>query len=302
MRSSAGSLTSRSEAAYKVKTMRDVRVRFGLSAGILGFVMAVSGSATAGAIPPEEASPASPPAPGATAAAPEGPPPPVAAAPAEPPPPVAAPPVAATTPPMAPPVPSRGVEMHDGFYFRAGLGFGALIGKVEPDTESNLDSKTSGFSVLSELAFGGTPVPGLVIGGGIYSANTPTTSYEFEEGDTSLSIDGKGTTVGVIGPFVDVYPNPELGLHFQGALGFGILTADESDDDDVDFPPDKYSGVGFGLMVGGGYEVFVADQWSIGGVVRVVYANATMKSDSDDFVDVKAHALVPGALFTVTYH
>ncbi len=208
------------------------------------------------------------------------------------------------TPPVSvtpPPVPSRGVEVHDGFYFRAGLGFGGLIGKVEPDVDTDLEGKTSGFSVLSELAFGGTPIPGLVIGGGIYSANTPTTSYELEEGGAEITADGAGTTVGVIGPFVDVYPNPELGLHFQGAVGFGVITADEADDD-LAFPPDKYSGVGLGLMVGGGYEVFVADQWSIGGVARVVYANANLKSDSDDFVDVKAHALVPGALFTVTYH
>ena len=284
--------------------MRDVRFRFGVGASIFAFVTAISGAAAApGAIePPVEQQPAPPPPPPPAAGAegassPDTAPPPLAGAPSE----ALPPPAVSVTPP--PPVPSRGVEMHDGFYFRVGLGFGGLVGKVEPDVESDLEGKTSGFSVLSELAFGGTPIPGLVIGGGIYSANTPATSYELEEGDAAITIEGKGTTVGVIGPFVDVYPNPELGLHFQGAVGFGVLTADESDDDDdLAFPPDKYSGVGLGLMVGGGYEVFVADQWSIGGVVRVLYANATMKSDSDDFVDVKAHALVPGALFTVTYH
>ncbi|MDQ2647413.1 MAG: hypothetical protein M3020_26660, partial [Myxococcota bacterium] len=206
------------------------------------------------------------------------------------------------TPP--PPVPSRGVEVHDGFYFRAGLGLGGLIGKLTPDVEDSLDISVGGFSFLSELAFGGTVGSGVVIGGGIYTANTQKTTYEVDAAGATVSFDGGSTTVGVLGPFVDVYPNPEMGLHFGGALGFGVITAEEGDEDDdgFAFPPTKYAGGGFGLMLQGGYEVFVADQWSIGGAARLLYAHATLKADDDGYEDVKAGVFVPGALFTVTYH
>jgi hypothetical protein len=285
--------------------MRDVRFRFGLAAAVLGFVTAIAGAAGAqGATePPVEQqpslpapAPAQPPPPTDGAVAPATVPPAITGAPTEPTPP------ATVTPP--PPVPSRGVEMHDGFYFRAGLGFGSLFGKVTLDVEDAEDVSVSGFSLLSELAFGGTLGSGIVVGGGIYTSSTGTTSYEVDAGNATVSFDGGSTTVGVLGPFVDVYPNPEMGLHFGGALGFGVITADEGDEDDeFYFPPDKYSGVGFGLMLQGGYEVFVADQWSIGGAARLLYARATLKPDDDESSeDVKAGVLVPGALFTVTYH
>jgi hypothetical protein len=286
--------------------MRDVRFRFGLAASVLGFVTAISGTAAAqGAIeppveqqpaPPTPPTPAQPPAQTEGAASPVTAPPAVTGAATEPTPPVS------VTPP--PPVPSRGVEMHDGFYFRAGLGLGGLMGKLTDEEDEELS--LSGFSVLSELAFGGTPVPGVVIGGGIYTGNVSTTTYEVDlDGGGSVSIDGSSSTVGLIAPFVDVYPNPEQGLHFGGAIGLGVVTADEGDDDDdFYFPPDKYSGVGLGLMAQAGYEAWVADQWSIGGVARLLFVRATLKPEDDDVegMDVKASVFVPGVLFTATYH
>jgi hypothetical protein len=220
------------------------------------------------------------------AAAPAAPTPPaVGAYPAEPPPPPE-------------PVPSDRVERHDGFYLRAALGLGKLFGKSEPDVDSDLEFSVSGLAGLFELALGGTPAPGIVIGGGIFTSSVSETSYEIDVDGESEEFEASGSTVGLLGPFIDVYPNPEHGFHVQGSIGFGVITADEDDE----YLFDNYGGVGLGLMAGIGYEAWVADQWSLGGLIRVIYANATMTAENDDFPDMNASMLVPGILFTATYH
>src|SRR5438045_765689 len=65
---------------------------------------------------------------------------------------------------------------HDGFYLRLGLGFGGVGGNVTPDAGGPTTSMKGG-TVSSELAFGGTVAPGLVIGGGIYSMIVPSPKY-----------------------------------------------------------------------------------------------------------------------------
>jgi hypothetical protein len=37
-------------------------------------------------------------------------------------------------------------------------------------------------------------------------------------------------------------------------------------------------------------------------MLRVIYANATMTAESEDYEDISASAFVPGILFTATYH
>jgi hypothetical protein len=224
-------------------------------------------------------------------AAPATPPPAVGAYPADAPPP-------AEPPPPPEPVPSAGVERHDGFYLRAALGIGRLFGKVEPD-DGDFEVSASGLAGLFELALGGTPAPGVVIGGGIFTSSVSETTYESDLDGESEEVDAQGVTVGLLGPFVDIYPNPEQGFHFQGGVGFGVITADE---DDETFPPVNYGGVGLGLMAGVGYEAWVADQWSLGGLIRVIYANATLTAEEDEYEDMSARAFVPGILFTATYH
>jgi hypothetical protein len=58
---------------------------------------------------------------------------------------------------------------------------------------------------------------------------------------------------------------------------------------------------GLGFMLGGGYEWFIAEQWSLGGVVRMTYgAVETDRSDSERW-SYSALA-IPEVLFTATYH
>lgn len=227
-----------------------------------------------------------------------------APAPAAAPPPAAAP-AAAVVYPQPPPVDpqselatNKGARLHDGFYFRAGLGMAGLVGSSTfyvDDVSSGVDGEASGVAVASELAFGGSPMPGLVVGGGLYGASVPTTTYTLNgtdfEGDTSAYT--------LVAAFVDAYPNPRQGFHLQAGIGMSAVSLSsggEAFDED-------YAGIGWGLMGGVGYEGFVGDQWSLGGVARVLYVNASLDpASSSSTVSLDASAVIPGVLFTVTCH
>ena len=189
------------------------------------------------------------------------------------------------------------MHLHDGFYFRGALGVGALFGSNSTVNGALLvasagDFDSSGIAVLSELAFGGSPLPGLVIGGGSYGASVPSTSYEV----AGSEIEGGTSAVSVLGPFIDIYPDPSAGLHLQFAPGLGAMNVNEGD-----FASDTIGGLGFGFMAGAGYEFWIGEQWSIGGLARVLYARATIE-DQYGHGQFEAQAILPGVLFTATYH
>jgi hypothetical protein len=192
------------------------------------------------------------------------------------------------------------------------LGVGGLSGSYRADVSGATKDDVSGVAALDELAFGGTPSPGVVIGGGIYGSTTPSPTLSADGAEIKAGAIG----VGVVGPFVDVYPNPQTGFHLQAAMGLALLTASEGDPQQICFssggqtacgtgraPADDYLGAGLGIVVGVGYEGWVGDQWSIGGLARLTYASGTMSAVNDTSrPDIKVSGVLPGALLTITYH
>jgi hypothetical protein len=269
--------------------------------------MALSAGAAAQGAPPPPPPPGAEPAP-APAPEPAPAPPPEGAAPGAPPP--APPPGAAPAPAgggyaaqvgAAPPPPdAEGVHTHDGFYLRLGIGFASTSGTVKrssggfdaPDTDQ------SGAGVASELAFGGTVAPGLVIGGGIWGASVPSPEYE----TSGTSTDGDSLALSSIGPFIDYYFDPNGGGHLQAAIALGVASQSKGDLDSA------YTGTGYSLMLGGGYEWWVGEQWSLGVLARVQYFNVSGHPDDDiagisaDDIDVEASFFVPALLLSITYH
>src|SRR5882724_5288319 len=65
-------------------------------------------------------------------------------------------------------------ETHDGFYFRGATGFGYLHSSISPGASSSL----SGLDIAFDAWFGGSPIPGLAIGGGITSFDAPGPTYK----------------------------------------------------------------------------------------------------------------------------
>ncbi len=189
---------------------------------------------------------------------------------------------------------SKKAHFHEGFYFRFGIGAGALSGSGEDaEVSEPVSFDASGFSTTGELAFGGTPSPGLALGGGIFGSNTPTVTYTYAE-------DFEGASAGIsnLEFFIDFYPMPDKGLHLGGGVGLALVSAGES----TEGLPDDYFGAGFGFHGAIGYEGWVGQEWGIGIQGRVLYANATLSSSTGDYDDLDVSALVPSVMLTATCH
>lgn len=228
-----------------------------------------------------------PPAPEAPAGASEPAAPPPAAAPAPPPP----------APAPAPPPPADpeagGAHTHDGFYFRMGLNFGPIIMKenLEGGGATGPDIKYSGLHSGFDLMFGGTPAPGLAIGGGLIAGWTSDPKVELG----GQSATAKGTLVfSGIALFGDYYLDPHKGLHILGLLGFSS----------VDFIPDEGSNSGknpSGIMFGAGvgYDFWIGNEWSVGPVGRVIYSSMSAEENG---VKDKVSYLYPSIGVAFTLH
>ena len=179
---------------------------------------------------------------------------------------------------------------HDGFYMRLGLGFGAVGGNATPDVGGDSTSMKGG-TVSSELAFGGTVAPGLVVGGGFYTMIVPSPKYDAPGGSVTFG----AHHIAGFGPMMDWYFDPTKGGHLQTGLLLATGVVSSSDNNL------SAKGFGGGLMIGGGYEFWVADQWSIGPLARITFYRLGMKTDDGDVKSTLGMANV-AVLFGATYH
>jgi hypothetical protein len=202
----------------------------------------------------------------------------------------AAPAAAITDAPPGTSLPHR----HDGFYLRAAVGAGALEDsfKVELQVLGVLGISQTGIargpSVSGEIAAGMTILrPGLVIGGSIVVEQVANPKITIEGKDQSTVSVG---TFAMVGPFAEWYPKPTAGWHVGLMLGGARLTMKDSSGNVADNQP-----IGAGAALSGGYEWWIADEWSLGGAVRVL--GATL---SDQWI---RHNVGAGSLLlTATYH
>jgi hypothetical protein len=160
---------------------------------------------------------------------------------------------------------------HDGFYVRFGVGPGYAVGTL---AATGGDDDSTGINVSTQIAVGWTVRPGLVIGGATFPMVVPSPSYD--------GMDAGGQHVSATGPFVDWYPDPRKGLHFQGGLLFALGYLDGGD-------RDAHVGAGYGATLGAGYDLFVTDEWSIGVIAR---ATAYRLYGVDDSIRLVSPALL----------
>lgn len=175
-------------------------------------------------------------------------------------------------------------KTHDGFYLQLNTGLGYLSSTAEAGgTKVNL----SGVTVPSSLLIGGTIGP-VVIGGAFFGDYAFSPSASVNGQDSPLYNDVTMTLVG-IGVFADIYPDIHKGLHFQPFIGWGGLETTVNGNSGGSDP------TGLVLAMGGGYDVFVSDNWSIGGMARLAYAPLK-------YNDVTYSTISPSLLATFTYH
>ena len=173
---------------------------------------------------------------------------------------------------------------HDGFYLQADTGIGYLSSTAEVGaTKMTISGATFPFAFL----LGGTVGP-VVIGGGFFGDRAYSPGYEVNGQKGTFNGDVSMTLIG-IGMFADIYPDPTQGLHFQPFVGWGGLETTVNGDSGGSDP------TGLVLAIGGGYDFFVSDEWSIGPMLRFAYAPLKLN-------DVSYSTMAPTLLVSFTYH
>lgn len=185
---------------------------------------------------------------------------------------------------------ARSYHVHDGFYLRAGVGIGSLSSTFDDAGPDEFDLDGDGFSFGLDLMVGGSPSPGVAIGGALIGAVAPQASFDrhgVEVGDRRVGL-------ALAGPFIDGFFNPKKGWHLGGMIG--VAAIDIEDDNELDR---LTSTRGLGGAVWGGYDFWVADEFSTGLLLRLAGAYT---QDEGDRTDVSASAFSSTLMFTALYH
>lgn len=172
------------------------------------------------------------------------------------------------------------------------LGAGAIRSTWESEAASVANTEVNGGGIALDLLLGGTPTPGLVIGGGFLLNAASKPEAEPETGP-SQEIEGNLNT-GMLGVFIDGYFDPSGGFHLGGMLGIASYAIVFDDDDQEDI---EQGGGGAAFWVG--YDAWVGDDWSIGGLLRLTGQSTNQTRDD---VDEQASAGTLSILFTALYH
>jgi len=171
---------------------------------------------------------------------------------------------------------------HDGFHLNLNTGFGYLSSSI-----SETDQSLHGLTIPTGILLGGSVIPGLVIGGNLFWHYAPSPGASM--GGVSASLDDVSLYLLGIGPYVDFYPNPAEGLHFQGMVGWGALEASRNGNAGGSDP------TGLIMQIGAGYDFWVGDEWSIGPMARFAYAPLSLN-------DVTFSTIAPSLVCSFTYH
>jgi hypothetical protein len=201
----------------------------------------------------------------------------------------AAPPgVAGSDLPALPP-PPLGARLHDGFYLRMAVGIALSGALVATDSKSVSDYSFQGAGAALDLWIGGTPTPGLAMGAALSLLGLEAAKTHVDGKTVSEQVNAN---MGMLGYFVDAFPDPARGLHFGGALGLASNLVEAND-------IKRFGGGGLGLQAWGGYQFWVSPEWSLGGMLRVM---GSVTREEKDSVTYQA-SMGGGTLsFTALYH
>jgi hypothetical protein len=188
------------------------------------------------------------------------------------------------------PAEQRSYHVHDGFYLRASFGIGTLGADFDDGGPSNIDFSGSGFAMAFDALVGGSPAPGVAIGGALLT--TGAFSIAFDQGGRDAG--DRNVGLAVLGVFIDGFPDKSGGWHLGGALG---LSAMDIENDASISGLQSTRGIGGAAWVG--YDAWVASEWSVGGLFRLTGA---LTQDADDSVDVSAAAFGGTIMFSALYH
>lgn len=150
-----------------------------------------------------------------------------------------------------------------------------------------------GGAVSLEVALGGALSPGIILAGS-FSVLSVGNAKLTNDTRTYRPAHDMGLTL--LLAMLDVYPNPKMGFHFGGGLGFASTRARA--DEDAQASSDAQIGLGLAPHVG--YEWWVSNYWGLGVLGRFVYA----RTKGDYATDGKEQDTSTGfaILFSATYN
>jgi hypothetical protein len=186
----------------------------------------------------------------------------------------------------SPPSPAiRTDRLHDGFFLRVSLGFASQSLAID-DTSTRPNYTGKGNTLTVDVMLGGSPSPGINLGGALLFDSMSSTRLT-SGGDAAKT----GLSLLTVGPMIDGYPSPRCGFHSGGMLGVSAaqLTNRSAFATDAVY--------GFGLAAWLGYDTWVADQWSVGGVLRFAGAEMGRTSTPHLGADARSVALLLTAVY-----
>jgi len=191
------------------------------------------------------------------------------AEPASPPPPR----ISLDTPAVEPAV-QRTFHLHEGFYLRTSVGFGSYRASFTDGNQSSRNFVEHGSSMSLDLFIGGSPSPGVSIGGGLMLE--PLFGADYERDSVGLGSHGGFSTL--IGPFIDGFPDATKGWHLGALVGF----AGQSFQNFTPTGSKTSRAAGVGGAAWFGYDFWVAGEWAIGPELRLMgMRTSDTKSDED---------------------
>src|SRR5260221_859200 len=165
-----------------------------------------------------------------------------------------------------------GYHEHDGFYLRVSMGMASLDIKRDTSgagstgsTAYGDDSAVGGASGFTELSIGRTPFLRVVVAATLLGNGLPATELRVASGSR---IDlGTPLVFALLAPTVDIFPNPGGGFHAGGGVGLATSTAGVKD-------PifSTIGGLGVGVTIAFGYDLWTSDNWSVGLAARGIVA------------------------------
>lgn len=151
-------------------------------------------------------------------------------------------------------------RLHDGFMARAAIGIGGL--GVNEQSSVRPQTGVSGSGLAGELQIGGNVTRHLVLAGALSGLTLLRPTLRAPDGTTSRL--NQTQHLFLLAPMVDIFPDPTRGFHV--AIGFGGALLRSHDAEDSLANRERRRGIGGSLWLG--HEWFIAQQWSMGALVR----------------------------------
>jgi hypothetical protein len=183
-----------------------------------------------------------------------------------------------------------GGRLHDGFFARSESGLAGFWAQI---SGSGTRTGSRGIGQSAALSLGGTPLPGLVLGGVLWTARLDPT-FENQGVTTVPDDDSVKITQLRLGPFLDFYPDPSRGFHAQAGVQF--VPQSESD---TKGNPVEPAALGAALSLGTGYEWFIAPNFSLGFLAHAAFGYVVRAPASGD---ERMRWVVPELTLAATYH